>query len=356
MPTKSKKPVAKKPTRKGKGKPTGTTGKGKGGKRKPLAKPLRGKRKPKRANTLPTPQNPANSVLGGLNGLDGVCGSKAGRRRTRLYYVIAVEPGKDRRVRKEILRRRAIESMEDCIGRVICPIETKEVLLEQQGVEIATGFDVDPNVAKQTALARAWQEYECSLPGDTSPDYDTIPKYDPEGYRTRIFPKKATEKGKQGNGWTWVVKRMESSRRMVTNRVLKYPGYVIIHMDYAEDTFHLITKIRHVWGFLPIPIPLSAKPTESELEARESWMPTALESEEAAELLIQQANENKKVKGTKGLNFKVGDTVTIKDGAFLNMAGKVLAIAGTERDSDVTVQVRLLSRDIPVQVKVWQVN
>ena len=244
-----------------------------------------------------------------------------------------------------------IERLEDKIGRTVTPHVVEETILPLRGVVVAEGECREPQEAKQEALQLAWH-----LSGEKTGE--STPKYDPEGYRTTIHPSKGKEKGKVGNGWSWKVKKMEEDKRVVTAKKLKYPGYIIINMVFDESTFHVIRKLRGVWGFLPLPVTTGWKPTLAETKALQEWQPTALDSEVAAELLIQQAAENKKAVANKTLTlkFKVGDQVKINDGAWADVDAVVRAIGGPDRDPAVTVDVSFMGRVIPVTVKHHQVS
>lgn len=156
----------------------------------------------------------------------------------------------------------------------------------------------------------------------------------------------------------------KNGQAKVTNE-LSFPGYIIVECRWSEAVHHFLTSTRHVWGVLPLKPqmfgkryarkepPTLRKPSAWEKEKAEEWKPTALESEEAARLLISQAI------GTKAkdapIDFVVGDTVKIVDGSFKNMDGPVVKITGTGKEQKATVKVKMWGHDLEVEVSPWQV-
>lgn len=141
---------------------------------------------------------------------------------------------------------------------------------------------------------------------------------------------------------------------------LSFPGYVIVECRWSEQMHHFITSTRGVFGVLPLKPqlfgtrygrkepPKTRRPLAWEKDKAADWKPTALESEEAARLLISQSVGT--VSKQSPADFTVGDKVVITDGTFKSMTGPILAIT----DGKVTVRVVMWGRDLDVEIQPWQ--
>jgi len=120
-----------------------------------------------------------------------------------------------------------------------------------------------------------------------------------------------------------------------------FPGYILVRMEFAEDGrsinadgWHFVNSINGVIGFLggEKAIPLS----KTEVEDIRSQM----SGDEAA---------------TKPrIEFEIGETVAIKDGAFANFEG---TIEGVDPDKGkVTLLVNIFGRSTPVELEYWQIE
>jgi len=102
-----------------------------------------------------------------------------------------------------------------------------------------------------------------------------------------------------------------------------YPGYVLVKMVYSDDTWHVIRNVRGVAGFVGStsndPTPL----TEDEVYAM---------GVEKKEIIV---------------NYSVGDTVRILDGALTGFTGRVDAIE-VDKNS-VSVVVSMFGRENTVE-------
>jgi len=137
------------------------------------------------------------------------------------------------------------------------------------------------------------------------------------------------------------VTEVKQGRRTTTTRKF-FPGYLLVRMDiYLEDgttidekVWYFIRNIQGVIGFVGSsdkPLPLSAN--------------------EYAELMAQVSGEEDKVKPK--IQFEIGETVRIKDGAFENFEGTIQEI-----DSDrgkLKLLVSIFGRSTPVEMEFWQV-
>ena len=120
-----------------------------------------------------------------------------------------------------------------------------------------------------------------------------------------------------------VIEKDGDKEKQVENKI--FPSYVLIKMIMSDETWHIVRNISGVTGFVgpgSKPVPLS----EAEV--------AALGVEENTPKLA--------------VSFKVGDTVTIVDGAFQGNSGKVQDISPDLEK--VTVLVNMFGRETPFEL------
>lgn len=209
------------------------------------------------------------------------------RRAKKLWYVLAVEPGQDNRIRREILRQAKIQGLEKEFGRIIVKHHIEERL----------------------------------------------------------------RNGK------WVPCRVKS-----------YPGYVLVHMRYGNETFHVVNSLKRigVFGFLNMKPQLGGKrypkrekpqntpPKAWEIEAHEDWKPTPVASVEVGFLMLDEMAVNRKKKELKrkgtvmaepvGPKYAVDDEVTVTTGTFAGCVGKVKRVVPSQDGQTLTVEIVLMGK------------
>lgn len=117
--------------------------------------------------------------------------------------------------------------------------------------------------------------------------------------------------------------RKEVSRKM-------FPGYVLIHMVMNDDTWYVVRNTRGVTGFVgpgSKPVPL----TEAEM------IPLGIEIED-------KRVEDKKIV----VDLKVGDTVVITNGVWINKIAEVKRI--DEHKGMLTIDVGMFGRETPTEI------
>mgnify|MGYP002777204005 CR=1 FL=1 len=123
-------------------------------------------------------------------------------------------------------------------------------------------------------------------------------------------------------------KKVQSERRFM-------PGYVLVHMDMSDETYHLITSINRVTGFLGPqgrPMPMRDAEVNGILSRVE-------EGSEAPRNLIR---------------FEVGERVKVNDGPFEGFDGQVEGVDdGAQR---LKVSVSIFGRATPVDLEFAQVT
>lgn len=137
------------------------------------------------------------------------------------------------------------------------------------------------------------------------------------------------------------VSEVRQGKKTTTTRKF-FPGYILVRMDlYDEDkkldekAWYFVRQTQGVIGFVgagdkPAPLP------QYEVDA-----------------LLDQAS-GKEEKARPKINFEVGETVRIKDGAFENFEGAIEGI--DEERGKLKILVSIFGRSTPVELEFWQVE
>jgi transcription termination/antitermination protein NusG len=146
---------------------------------------------------------------------------------------------------------------------------------------------------------------------------------------------------------------IKNGQRKLVSKV-RIPGYVLIRMDMNEESWSLVRHTPAVTGFVG-----------------NSQNPTPLRPDEAFEMLKslyvlpEEAAAKAAVKGSvmvKGkaraipinVDFKVGESIMIKDGSFAGLPGTISEIK--PESGKLTVLVSLFERETPVELGFEQVG
>lgn len=325
--------------------------------------------------------------------------------RTDKWYVIQVDPGSETQVRADIMKQVRIRNLEGQVRRVMSPSYLVERVGPRAGEVLASGYVMGPataptyDLAREAGFAAARGIY---LKQNPETELDDVPDFMPPGMKISTFP--GVQPGTGRSYVEWKVREyndLETVRKVVKGR--KYPGYMLINMDWNVETERLVRKTRNVWTVLLDPVVTGhlikitertskfAKPgqnlgfnwrvcepdggvtvakgwADSKLAARakaesakavaEEFKPTELASREAAEALIAQQAVNQILKDKEELNkavcnLKPGDRVRVKAGAFRDCRGEVSRVVRNPKDrSDIQVacKLSLMGRDVPLTV------
>jgi transcriptional antiterminator NusG len=136
------------------------------------------------------------------------------------------------------------------------------------------------------------------------------------------------------------IKRIRSGRQKIHRRKL-YPGYVFMEMQPKEDgripenAWFVIKETMGVGDFVG---------TEG--------VPTAMRDTDVAKMLseVEKPDDTPSIK----VDFKKGDLVKIREGAFENFEGSVDSI-DSERGI-VRVIVTIFGRSTPLDIEYWQIE
>ena len=145
---------------------------------------------------------------------------------------------------------------------------------------------------------------------------------------------------------------VKNGQRKLVSKV-RIPGYVLIRMDLNEESWQLVRYTPAVTGFVG-----------------NSQLPTPLRPDEAFNMLkpIYVLPEEAETKAGKGMvnvkgkaravpinvDFKVGESIMIKDGSFAGLPGTISEIK--PESGKLTVLVSLFERETPVELGFEQVG
>ena len=123
-------------------------------------------------------------------------------------------------------------------------------------------------------------------------------------------------------------KKVQAERRFM-------PGYVLVHMELSDETYHLITSINRVTGFLG--------PQGKPMPMRDSEVNAILNRVETGE--SQPRNL---------IRFEIGERVKVNDGPFEDFDGMVEGV--DEEHQRLKVSVSIFGRATPVELEFEQVE
>jgi len=136
-------------------------------------------------------------------------------------------------------------------------------------------------------------------------------------------------------------KRMKAGQVRIIEKKL-YPGYVFVEMaaepdgSIAENVWFLIKETMGVGDFIG-----------------SDGKPTSMRDHDVEMMLLAAAKEDQEAT-LQGMEFKKGDRVKIKEGAFQNFEGNVDSI--DEQKGMITVLLTIFGRATPVDVEYWQLE
>ena len=131
------------------------------------------------------------------------------------------------------------------------------------------------------------------------------------------------------------VVELKNGKKSVTERRI-FPGYVLVEMEMADDTWHLVKHTSKVTGFVG-----GAKNRPSPI------------SEAEVLKIVSQMQEGVEKPRPK-VQWEVGELVRIKEGPFTDFNGSVEDVNYDK--SKVRVAVTIFGRDTPVELDFAQVE
>ena len=131
-----------------------------------------------------------------------------------------------------------------------------------------------------------------------------------------------------------VVEIKDGVKRMTERKF--FPGYVLVHMEMTEDTWHLVKSTPKVLGFIGGTPEKPAPITEKEANA-----------------ILRRVEEGVEKPKPKVL-FEPGEVVRVVDGPFNDFTGVVESV--NYEKSRLQVAVQILGRSTPVELEFGQVE
>ncbi|MEY4562752.1 MAG: hypothetical protein RLZZ618_2029 [Pseudomonadota bacterium] len=131
------------------------------------------------------------------------------------------------------------------------------------------------------------------------------------------------------------VVELKNGKKSVTERRF-YPGYVLVEMDMADDTWHLVKHTSKVTGFVG-----GAKNR-----------PSPISEAEVAKIVTQMQEGVEKPRPK--VEWEVGELVRVKEGPFTDFNGAVEDVNYDK--SKVRVSVTIFGRATPVELDFSQVE
>ncbi|MCC7304115.1 transcription termination/antitermination factor NusG [bacterium] len=114
------------------------------------------------------------------------------------------------------------------------------------------------------------------------------------------------------------------------------PGYILVKMNYSQQTASLLTNIEEVRGFVRIGTEVYP-----------------LTEEEVTRMMDQKPEETKKTK-SYAMSVRINDAVKIVDGPFKDFIGKVSEV--DESKGKVKVLITMFGRETPYDLDLTQIQ
>jgi transcriptional antiterminator NusG len=128
-------------------------------------------------------------------------------------------------------------------------------------------------------------------------------------------------------------------RLQVQNKV--FPGYILVRMDLTPESYSCVRNTPGVTGFVGATDRVD-RPAPLSLDEVLKWLAPAVEAE-----------EKKSKPEIKVLDFEVGDSVTVTDGAFASLPASISEINADQQKLKVLVSI--FGRETPVELNFNQV-
>jgi transcriptional antiterminator NusG len=120
-----------------------------------------------------------------------------------------------------------------------------------------------------------------------------------------------------------------------------FPGYILVRMDLTPESYSCVRNTPGVTGFVGATDRVD-RPAPLSLDEVLKWLAPAVEAE-----------EKKSKPEIKVLDFEVGDSVTVTDGAFASLPASISEINADQQKLKVLVSI--FGRETPVELNFNQV-
>jgi len=249
-----------------------------------------------------------------------------------------------------------------------------DAIAEEEAAEVEAAVEAADEMSVEQAVEAA--EASESVATDTDADEDPYAQFRPEfralpgkwyvihsyaGYEKRV--KQNIENrilSQAGGDYIYQIEvpleesvEIKNGQRKLVTKV-RVPGYVAVRLELNEDSWALIRHTPAVTGFVgnaQNPTPL--RPTEA-FELLKKWLFELPEEAEAkaAKGMVQVKGKSRAIPIT--VDFKVGESIMIKDGSFAGLPGTISEIK--PESGKLTVLVSLFERETPVELGFDQVG
>lgn len=130
------------------------------------------------------------------------------------------------------------------------------------------------------------------------------------------------------------VSEVKGGKKKISERKF-FPGYLLIEMELTDDSWYLVKNTPGISGFVG-----------------SGRKPIPLEETDIKDILKQQ--EEKTSKPKPKVEFEIGESIRVKEGAFANFNGTVDEIHPNK--GKLKVMVSIFGRSTPVELEYWQVE
>ena len=132
------------------------------------------------------------------------------------------------------------------------------------------------------------------------------------------------------------VSEFKNGKKRVVKRKL-YPGYLVVHMEYNDDTWYLVRETPGIGDF-----------------TGSGGKPTPMAPHEVSKIISIIEPDKEQEAPRLMIPFKRGERVKITEGTFENFEGEVDHI--DEANGRVTVMINIFGRSTPVELEYWQID
>ena len=132
-----------------------------------------------------------------------------------------------------------------------------------------------------------------------------------------------------------MVSEFKAGKKRTVKRKL-YPGYIVVHMEINDDTWHMVRGTPGIGDF----VGSAGKPTP--------MLPKEVEK------IIQKQEEQEFDQPPAVIQFRQGDRVKVTGGNFENFEGEIGGVDAAK--GRVTVIIQIFNRATPVDLEYWQVE
>ena len=132
-----------------------------------------------------------------------------------------------------------------------------------------------------------------------------------------------------------MVSEFKAGKKRTVKRKL-YPGYIVVHMEINDDTWHMVRGTPGIGDF----VGSAGKPTP--------MLPKEVEK------IIQKQEDLESDQPPPVIQFRQGDRVKVTGGNFENFEGEIGGVDVAK--GRVTVIIQIFNRPTPVDLEYWQVE